>query len=205
VSNLPVRLLSPQHWGQANRLAGIDTTPKGTRCITDEDEITLLWADRKYRKTIPLSNHSRVGVLQSAPGFQKFKAFCSLIEEEDVAFSQPHIIEDDEVETSLPAQEPTNKQDLQPNRDVSTTQFTIPVTDGNPLPVVEDEENERIELDNASHELLLHHYRLGHTPFSKLPTMGRNRDLPKRLSTCRVPQCPPCHCGHATNLHCPAK
>jgi len=112
VPNLPVRLLSPQHWGKANRIAGIDTIPKGTRCITDEDEILLLWANRNHRKTIPLSNQSRVGVLHSAPGFLNFNAFCSLIQQEDVAFSQPHLIEDDVAETSLPVQEPTTKQDL---------------------------------------------------------------------------------------------
>ena len=66
------------------------------------------------------------------------------------------------------------------------------------VPVVDDDQHGH--LDNATHELLMWHYRLGHAPFAKIQSMARAGDLPKRISNCRVPECAACRFGRATKI-----
>jgi GAG-pre-integrase domain len=58
-------------------------------------------------------------------------------------------------------------------------------------------EDEFKEIDIKS-ELLLWHYRLGHTPFSQLKKMAQEDILPKRLANSQTPKCPACLFGKAT-------
>ena len=47
-----VRLLSPQHWAQAQK----DTTPtQGTGETTDANNVTLFWNQRQNKLTVPIS------------------------------------------------------------------------------------------------------------------------------------------------------
>lgn len=72
VHGLPIRLLSPQHLAQCLRPQ--ERMRKGTICITDATEVTLLWNDRTNRRTVKL-NAQNVPVLRSAPGHQRYADF----------------------------------------------------------------------------------------------------------------------------------
>ncbi len=62
-----VRLLSPQHWAQAQK----DTKPiQGTGSETDARQVTLFWNQRKNKLTIPLGQSDNVATFISAAGYQ---------------------------------------------------------------------------------------------------------------------------------------
>ena len=96
----PYRLLSPQHWSQV----ADDNTPAkhGTWCATYADAIVLEWNQRKYRRTIPLSAHTNVGLLRTAPGNTKFCALTTTIERTEPPLPAPMYIPayEDEIEPS---------------------------------------------------------------------------------------------------------
>lgn len=70
----------------------------GTRAIVGDGEVELEWADRRYKRTIPISKVSNIPILQSSAGFQKFKTFSAQVEQadNDIYCYDAHIIPDDE-------------------------------------------------------------------------------------------------------------
>ena len=71
----PFRLLSTQHWSQ---IAKDDLPqPKGTWCATYDNSVVLEWQQRKYCRTVPLDPGTNVATFSSAPGYNRFKAFVS--------------------------------------------------------------------------------------------------------------------------------
>jgi hypothetical protein len=70
----------------------------GTRVIIGDEEVQLQWGDRRFIKTIKLSKANNIPIMQSAPGFHRFKAFTANISREDshIACFNAHIIPDDE-------------------------------------------------------------------------------------------------------------
>ena len=76
------RMLSPQHWCQVAN----DHKPNrnGTLCVTQADSVILKWDQLRHTRTIPLTPKTNIGVLRSAPGNQKYNAFCALCEENSV-------------------------------------------------------------------------------------------------------------------------
>jgi hypothetical protein len=62
---------------------------------------------------------------------------------------------------------------------------------------VPSQDNATSTLDSQA-ELLCWHYRLGHLPFANIRLMAARGEIPKRLATCRVPQCQSCLYGRAT-------
>ncbi len=78
VPGISTRLLSPQHMSQQAK----DNYPKkdGTWCATYADCIKLQWDQRKYTRTIPITNdNSNVGSFWSSAGYDKYKAYCTVI------------------------------------------------------------------------------------------------------------------------------
>jgi hypothetical protein len=73
------------------------------------------------------------------------------------------------------------------------------------MPIVEKAEGEEKNIDNAAHERLLYHYRLGHGSFTTLQTLAGAGILPTRLATCRIPQCTAYHYGMASKVPWPVK
>jgi hypothetical protein len=67
VPNLPIRLMSPQHWSQVNKA-------RNAHSDTDADRITLECDD--YAKTVPL-NDSNIAIMPSAPGFRNARGIIS--------------------------------------------------------------------------------------------------------------------------------
>jgi hypothetical protein len=84
------RMLSPQHWCQKAN----DHKPNrnGTLCVTQADSVILKWDQLRHTRTIPLTPKTNIGVLRSAPGNQKYNAFCALCEENSV-YAFPSTIE----------------------------------------------------------------------------------------------------------------
>jgi hypothetical protein len=84
---------SPQHWAQVAK----DNYPAldGPCCITTGTHIKLLWNQRKSIKTVPLNPKSNIGIMRSAPGYNKFQAFCSEVSEcdDEVALTSHVILE----------------------------------------------------------------------------------------------------------------
>jgi hypothetical protein len=76
VPNSPHRLLSPQHWAQTAK--DDSPLPNDTWCATYKDCIVLTWQQGRYRRNVPLSKESNVGVFHTAPGIKSFlKACCT--------------------------------------------------------------------------------------------------------------------------------
>jgi hypothetical protein len=164
--------------------------------------------------------------MQSAPGFQQFKAFTANINQEDkhIACFDAHIIPDDESLVQgdhIPEEEEgfnqcasshTSRDEASTlNNRVNTQEIgTLPKADKNQPNLIEsfeefqdilpqrDYEQEESKLDNPTHKLLCRHYKLGHESFSHLQWMAQSGVLPQRLATCRVPQCTACYYGKAS-------
>ena len=66
-----VRLLSTQHWAKHTR------NRHGSESRTQYDHIILSWDNGKSTRTVPLTKDTNVATMTLAPGFNKFKAFCT--------------------------------------------------------------------------------------------------------------------------------
>ena len=71
----PFRLLYTQHWSQISKDALLQ--PKGTWCATYDNSVVIEWQQRKYCRTVPLDPGTNVTTFRSAPGYNRFKAFVS--------------------------------------------------------------------------------------------------------------------------------
>ena len=75
IPSTPTRLLSPQHWAQTAR--DNKPQPRGTRCVTYEDTIELIWDQGRHKRTIPIQRRgSNVGEFSTAAGYKEYAAFC---------------------------------------------------------------------------------------------------------------------------------
>jgi len=188
------RLLSPQHWSQTAK----DNKPKprGTWCATYDDEIELWWQQRKFKRTLKLDpDDTNVGMMYTAPGFGKFNAFCSEIDETDdddadisdlVAFDSTMVTDDEQSEDEL------DEEDASPSDYVPDSQDEVSLNDDLPVPrdgplttdfdldgpkeaqdtpdVVQDEED-KIPQDVRA-EFLRWHHRLGHLSPKKIKLLA---------------------------------
>jgi hypothetical protein len=97
------RILSPQHWSQTAN----DHYPTkfGTWCATLDDQIILLWDQRKYSRSIPLEPFkTNVGIMCSASGTTKYCKSCVRIEDVlgQKLLAMPTIFESTDELTTLP-------------------------------------------------------------------------------------------------------
>ena len=49
-------------------------------CITDDKQVTLMWNQKKYIKTVPLDPKTNVAVMLTAPGYNSSEAKITQIE-----------------------------------------------------------------------------------------------------------------------------
>jgi hypothetical protein len=69
------RLLSPQHMAQEYDKSSI--VPYGTVCTTFRNKVVLEWDNKKYKKTIYLSDSTaNVANMYSAPGYKAHQSYC---------------------------------------------------------------------------------------------------------------------------------
>jgi hypothetical protein len=100
VKQLPMRLLSPQHLAQI--FLSKEKTTDGTYCLTLHNRSELVWHDRAFHKTIQL-NASNIGVIRSAPQFERFNNFESNFKSQskEPSVFQSHLIPPDEDDVVL--------------------------------------------------------------------------------------------------------
>ena len=60
-----IRLLSPQHWSQDVAKSTNAKVPPS--CVTTDKDVTLIWGEGKFRKTIPLGENDNVATMNSPP------------------------------------------------------------------------------------------------------------------------------------------
>jgi hypothetical protein len=202
IQGIKERLFSPQHWAQCLQRQNI----KNARETTTATEVKLHWLT--FTKTILLDSSTNVATFQTAPGSNKFNAFCYEAaidtEEEDlnpISIPAPNYVSDDEdieEREDKRVKISTHKaQQILPTE--GSVDENLPNTKATPKvanQVSEGEELQSTEQDEAA--LLQHHYRYGHAPFSKLQEMARQGIIPRRLRKCRIPVCAACMFGKAT-------
>jgi len=194
-----VRLLSPQHW--AREAKDNRPQPRGTWCATYADSIVLEWNQRKHRRTIKLDQQgSNVATVHTAPGYNKFTAFCTEIESDNDDEHNP-IIVDTNVITDDEREEDESVEDFAEQRnDPIQLSFKLdgPTTSNNPEPVTIEVDEEELQKENVAGEMLRLHHRMGHVSMRKIQLMAKMRLLPTKFAKCNVPLCTACLYGKQT-------
>jgi hypothetical protein len=78
VPDLKVCLLSPHNWAQDAK--DHYPVPKGTRMEEDNEALTLIWKQRKHRRTIPYHPLTNTPSFRTAPALRTYPAFVALFE-----------------------------------------------------------------------------------------------------------------------------
>jgi hypothetical protein len=86
VPDLKVCILSPHHWAQEAK--DHYPIPKGTKTDTNNKARTLIWNQRKYRRTIPYHPLTNTPSFHTAPASCTYRAFVALFEAAEVQYHQ---------------------------------------------------------------------------------------------------------------------
>ena len=201
----PSRLLSPQHWAQEAR----DNVPvkNGTWCATYGTQVVLYWGQQQFKRTIALDKEgSNVASIRTAPGFDRYKAFCTEIGEKESGRCQlafdTGVVSDDESDDDARSVSSDSDEDSLPLQREQPLRIDFDLDGPTPeasktAPVVVEDEEDCMPQD-ASAEFLKWHHRLGHASPRKIQMLAKMGILPKRLVNCRVPLCTACLFGKAT-------
>ena len=210
IPDAATRILSPQHLAQQ----ADDHYPmeEGTGALTTSKNITLLWAQRQFAKTVPLDTKTNVALTTTASGAHSFFAFCATInvpETKQTNIFTTHVILDEDDEESFQPKDPIEPpildtegpEYLEPKYNEAMTQDQPQTTlvDLGPIACMIPEDQEPTSLDPHD-ELIRWHYRLGHLSFEHILQLTRSGQLPKRLLTCKKPFCTACQYGKMTKL-----
>jgi hypothetical protein len=126
-----IRLLSPQHWAQADTRNRAKRTERGEH--TNGNECVLYWANGAYKRHIELGRHDNVATITLAPGYHQFEAFCSEAgvddTDDDPVVMPSQLVSDDEDEDEI-----TTNPD---HHDTWRTDWTPPLTSTTPSPPVD--------------------------------------------------------------------
>ena len=191
-----VRLISPQHWAQAQKEKN-----NGIGSETLHDSVTLFWNGRKNKLTVPLGKTDNVATFFIAPGYRKFEAFCAKAEMDyaqeqldPIIADETLVVSDDEDDIK---NESINSSLMDPKREdwshpVDTIfDFDLNATKKRDIPnVIEDEEDHQATSNTA--ELLRYHHKFGHISFRRLQEMAKLGTIPKKLAKCQIPACSAC-------------
>jgi len=177
VPEAPMRLLSPQQWGQqAMKDSG---SIKGTWCATYSNKCVLHWNNNSAHKTITYDPQSNVAIMRSAPGYGKFSSFSSV-------FHQMQGEKEKCIEKVYEFNK-TKQNDELKSYVADTSLLHMQASDAVP-PVP----NDKIEANTDRAELMRWHHRLGHLSFRKLKLLAMMGFLPKRLARVPTPKCAGC-------------
>ncbi len=81
-TEIPHRLLSPQHWAQEierkSRLPMLERWRP--MCITNSDSTKLSWGRGKFTKTVALDRKKNVAIMTTKPGIKRYTSFASTVE-----------------------------------------------------------------------------------------------------------------------------
>ena len=157
-------LLSPQHWAKHTG-DGRDTAVSGS--TTTEQDVTLFWGNRKYRKTIPLTQGSNVADLHTAPSYEKYKDFlvqAGCVEGEDAINDDAYsAIQEDIMGTTV-----FKGQDA-----ITMKSILDPFKEENFHP-------SQANLSSTQTQMLQTHKNLGHVSFERIRELSRQGQLPKK-------------------------
>jgi hypothetical protein len=92
VPDLKVCLLSPHHWAQEAK--DHYPVPKGTKADTNNKELTLIWKQRRHRRTIPHHPLTNTPSFRTAPALRTNRAFVALFEAAEAQYHQrEHVLQ----------------------------------------------------------------------------------------------------------------
>ncbi len=92
VPDLKVCLLLPHHWVQEAK--DHYPVPKGTNTNTNDEALTLIWNQQKYRRTIPYHPLTNTPSFRTAPASRTCRAFVALFEAAEAQYHQrEHILQ----------------------------------------------------------------------------------------------------------------
>ncbi len=118
--DLKVCLLLPHHWEQEAK--DHYTVPKGTNMNTDDEALTLIWNQRKYRQTIPYHPLTNTTSFRTAPASHTYRAFVALFEAAEAQYHrQEHVLQ-------MPGRLHLHK-DFTAKENVHANILKIPITD----------------------------------------------------------------------------
>ena len=205
------RLLSPQHWAKTQKDKG--PLPRGTKCSTYSNEVTLKWNQRKFTRTFRLDKATNAATMYLAPGYKAYQAYCAECNlhphTEDttplLAKETSFIIPDDDADNTVPYVPPTSPwtSDSMPDTphpvEMNMSPDTSPTTTSTGVPIVEPDITDGPPPGSSDEALLLYyHQKFGHLPFPRLRAMAANGTIPKRLAKCETPACSACMFAKAT-------
>ena len=179
-----VRLLSPQQWAQVAK--DHKPLPRGTRCVTYDDEVILEWGQRKFRRTLKLDQHgSNVATIYTAPGFTKYAAYEAKLDPNHVYVMESNVVSDDEESQDGdedPSQAWTPEQVATPES-TSPTPVQETFNLGGPsdaeVPEVIPDEEDKFPSGELAGEFLHYHHRFGHCSPAKVKSMASQGLIPK--------------------------
>ena len=197
------RLLSPQHWAQQKG----DDHPMvdGTWCATYATREICYWDQRKFKRTMKLDRRgSNVATIRTAPGYNKYQAFCAQVgaqgdEESDLlAYEAPMVSDEENSEDEDENSTGGDEEAMQPQRERPlVTDFNLQgLEDATAPAIIEDEEDSMPQ--DATADFLRWHHRLGHISPRKIRLLAHKGILPRQLARCKVPLCTSCLFGKAT-------
>ena len=200
------RLLSPQHWAQAQPGKG---KRDGTGETTTALKTTLFWNNGTSTRTVPIDRDStNVATFRLSPGYTRFHAYCAefnqepsrAMEMDPISANEAGVVSDDESDgESTAAEDPSSGWNSEGDLPTKHTEINLngSTPEGEAPPAIITDEEDRIP-DNPTAMLLRMHYSFGHTPFAKLQQMAQRGILPKGLAKCNVPICSACQYAKAT-------
>jgi hypothetical protein len=198
-----VRLLSPQHWAQAQKDR---KSMARTGSETLNDKITLFWKQRKCKLTVPLGRNDNVATFSLADGFKSFEAFCA---EAEVDYQQEqvnpiiaipaHAVSNDEEsdDNEVEDDDPSIKNERSPSNEEedsqwpNTVDFDLDGATRKSRPIIVQDEYD-VQPTNLAAEMLRIHRQCGHIYFARIQKMAELGMIPKRLAKCPVPTCSAC-------------
>ena len=225
--DLPMSLLSPQHWAQEAK----DNSPiqHGTRMENYADGCKLIWNQLDFSKTIPFDVATNTPVFRTAPSICSYCAFAASAEDLDDDYYRTEVtpspplrcprrvtpptpdefIAEETINMpengggnslSAPTEAPTQQTTIsQPVESTSRIRRAGALT-FNPTPEREPDEEFDLAAANPQAELMRWHYRLGHLSFPKLKLLAQLGEIPKRLANVHPPKCAGCIFGAMTKV-----
>ncbi len=219
--NLKVCLLLPHHWAQEAK--DHHPVPKGTKTGTDNKALTLIWNQRRHRRTIPYYPLTNTPSFRTALASRTYRAFVALFEATEAQYHQwervcqmpgrlqldkeftfeenvhanilKKPITDSEGATSnnLTVQASNLLSEKGDKEEKQTTRMGSLTFDINP----DLKEDKHVYLAAVSNQakLMRWHYRLGHLAFSKLKQLALNGEIPRRLAKVKPPAYAGCFFG----------
>jgi hypothetical protein len=204
IPDLKVCLLLPHHWAQEAK--DHYPVPEGMRMEEDDKALTLIWKQRKHRRTIQYHPLTNTPSFHTTPALRTYCAFVALCKAAEAQYHQwEHVLQmpsqlyldkefmaEENVHTNILKKPPSASEGATSNgvlvqasnlsseredKKKKQTKRMGPLTfDINP----ELKEVEHVYLatiDNQA-ELMQWHYRLSHLAFSKLKQLGLNGKIP---------------------------